>query len=72
MKKRNKKLKRRSAGDYIYDDRFLIQNFGYDRIYGRVRWNVFDENETKSIFQTDTLKEAVQNVQLMVDKNETI
>ena len=72
MKNRNKKLKRIDAGEYIYGNRFRIENFGYDRIYGRVRWNVFDENETKSIFQTDTLKEAVQNVQLMVDKNETI
>lgn len=69
---KNKKLKRIDAGEYIYGNRFRIENFGYDRIYGRVRWNVFDENKTKSIFQTDTLKEAVQNVQLIVDKNETI
>lgn len=68
MKKRNKKLKRRSAGDYIYDDRFLIQNFGYDRIYGRVRWNVWDivDDNTPS-FQTDTLKEAVEYVKCKYD-----
>ena len=67
MKNRNKKLKRIDAGDYIYGNRFRIENFGYDRIYGRVRWNVFDENETKSIFQADTLKEAVGYVKCKYD-----
>lgn len=73
MKNRNKKLKRIDAGEYIYGNRFRIENFGYDRIYGRVRWNVWDiVDDNAPSFQTDTLKEAVQNVQLMVDKNETI
>lgn len=64
---KNKKLKRIDAGEYIYGNRFRIENFGYDRIYGRVRWNVFDENETKSIFQADTLKEAVGYVKRKYD-----
>lgn len=64
---KNKKLKRIDAGEYIYGNRFRIENFGYDRIYGRVRWNVFDENETKSIFQADTLKEAVQTLKCKYD-----
>lgn len=64
---KNKKLKRIDAGEYIYGNRFRIENFGYDRIYGRVRWNVFDENETKSIIQTDTLKEAVQMLKCKYD-----
>lgn len=64
---KNKKLKRIDAGEYIYGNRFRIENFGYDRIYGRVRWNVFDENETKSIFQADTLKEAVGYVKCKYD-----
>lgn len=64
---KNKKLKRIAAGEYIYGNRFRIDNFGYDRIYGCVRWNVFDENETKSIFQADTLKEAVGYVKRKYD-----
>ena len=64
---KNKKLKRVDAGEYIYGNRFRIENFGYDRIYGRVRWNVFDENETKSIFQADTLKEAMQMLKCKYD-----
>lgn len=64
---KNKKLKRVDTGEYIYGNRFRIENFGYDRIYGRVRWNVFDENETKSIFQADTLKEAVGYVKCKYD-----
>ena len=64
---KNKKLKRIDAGYYIYSNRFRIENFGYDRIYGRVRWNVFDENEMKSIIQTDTLKEAVNMLKCKYD-----
>jgi len=65
---KNKKLKRRSDGDYIYDDKFLIQNFGYDRIYGRVRWNVRDiVDDNAPSFQTDTLKEAVQMLKCKYD-----
>ena len=64
---KNKKLKRVDAGEYIYSNRFRIENFGYDRIYGRVRWNVFDESKMKSIIQTDTLKEAVQMLKCKYD-----
>ena len=64
---KNKKLKRIAAGEYVYGNRFRIDNFGYDRIYGRVRWNVFDESEMKSIIQTDTLKEAVQMLKCKYD-----
>lgn len=65
---KNKKLKRRSAGDYIYDDRFLVQNFGYDRICGHVRWNVWDiVDDNAPSFQTDTLKEAVQMLKRKYD-----
>ena len=64
---KNKKLKRIDAGEYIYGNRFRIENFGYNRIYGRVRWNVFDESEMKSIIQTDTLKEAVEMLKCKYD-----
>lgn len=56
--KLNPKLKRIAAGDYIYDNRFYIQDFGYNRVKGGRDWNVSDKN-AKRIACADTLKDAV-------------
>ena len=56
---KNPKLKKDEFGDYIYDGRYRISNHGYNRIYGRTRWNVSRTSDWKTIFESDTLREAV-------------
>lgn len=56
---KNPKLKKDEFGDYIYDGRYHISNHGYNRIYGRTRWNVSRTSDFKTVFESDTLREAV-------------
>lgn len=56
---KNPKLKKVKCGEYIYDGRFRISDFGYSRIYGRTRWDVSLVSNCRPIFESDTLREAV-------------
>lgn len=61
---KNPKLKKDEFGDYIYDGRFRIVNIGYNRIYGRTRWNVSRIANRRTVFETDTLREAVRRIEV--------
>lgn len=61
---KNPKLKKDEYGDYIYDGRFRISNHGYDRVYGRCRWNVTRIANRRTVFEADTLREAVRRIEV--------
>ena len=61
---KNPKLKKDEFGNYIYDGRFRIVNIGYDRICGHVRWDVSRIVNCRTVFETDTLREAVRRIEV--------
>ena len=50
--------KKNEFGQYVYRGR-TIQNIGYDRVIGHVRWSVTDEKTGRALFETDTLRDAI-------------
>lgn len=60
---KNPKLKKDEYGDYIYDGRYRISNLGYDRITGGRRWDVSRTSDGKTVFESDTLGEAVDRIE---------
>lgn len=53
--------KKDEFGQYVYRGR-TIQNIGYDRVIGHVRWSVTDEKSGKKLFSTDTLRDAIKRI----------
>lgn len=63
-----KLLKRVAEGDYLYDGKYHIQDFGYDRVRGGRIWNVDDGKHT--ICQGETLRGAVASLERIISGKE--
>lgn len=53
--------KKNEFGEYVYRGR-TIQNIGYNRVIGHVRWSVTDEKTGRAFFETDTLRDAIKRI----------
>ena len=61
-KLKNAKLKRIAVGEYLYDGKYYITDFGYCRVSGCRIWGVTDKDHNK-IAQGMTLTSAVERLE---------